>query len=91
VPAFLFLHAGSLVHYRPPFSRDPAPRVAFLLENAFTVPKSAAHVVLSAFCQGCGDAGVRLASATAVTDLSLRHQAPVPGGDTGRHTRHWTC
>ena len=32
-PAFLVLHAGSLVHYRPPFSRDPAPRVASLLKK----------------------------------------------------------
>ena len=33
-----------------------------------TVPESAEHAVLWAFCQRCGDAGLRLASATAVID-----------------------
>ena len=42
----LFLHAGSLVRYRSPFSRDPAVRVAFLLKKVSTVPESAEHQVL---------------------------------------------
>ena len=58
MPAFLFLHAGSLVHYRSPFSRDPAARVAFLLKKVSTVPESAEHAVLWAFCQRCGAAGL---------------------------------
>ena len=49
-PAFLVLHAGSLVHYRPPFSRDPAPRVASLPQEIFTVA-SAEHEVPGPFAK----------------------------------------
>jgi hypothetical protein len=68
VPAFLFLHAGSLVHYRPPFSRDPAPRVAFSLKKSFHCARIHRARGALAFCKRCGDTGLRLASATAVID-----------------------